>query len=462
MANILELLQKLDTNQKDILISKIEKDGQKYNLFPLSLAQERLWFISKFNPNSTAYNIPTALRIKGNFDLAVFEKSFQYLIDRHEVLRTSIIEIKDKAYQYIVNHLEFEYTLINVRKSKEELKDEKDIQNLIYKESQCLLNFAQSPLLRVTVFRINEDEHIILLVIHHIISDGWSINVIIKEFSSIYNSFINQQNPILPELKIQYADFSVWQRNWLQSEEAKSQLSFWSNHLKKSEYSLNLPYDFEFSNSERGPLKSIVKNIKIEKLNLIRTKLGTKEISDFMILLSAYNILLSIYCQQDEFIIGLPIANRNKLSTENVLGLFINTIVIKQEKISLKSVKELFLNIKEFTVNAFSNQDLPFEKLVEEIQPVRNLKKTPIFQTMFSFQNFGKNKIEFENLVIENYPTYLEDSKFDLILNSGKINPNEYQLSFEYDSNLFKENTIIRIANSFEKLINILPSVINN
>ncbi|MHC4454639.1 MAG: non-ribosomal peptide synthetase, partial [Planctomycetota bacterium] len=430
---------------------------KKHNNIPLSFSQERLWIINRLHPDSFAYNVITAFKLKGKLNEYALSKAFNAVVDRHEILHTIFISGNDGPFQLIKKENLSELKVIDLSDMPREKRDIK-CEEVITQEAKCLFNREKGPLFSCALIKLENDEHILLLVNHHIISDAWSMAVFFQEISTCYEAIVKQTSPILPELPIQYADYSIWQNEWMKSEELQHQLSYWKKQLQGATPLLKLPTDYPRPAVQTfsGAVESIKLSSELtESLKIISRR---ENATLFMTLLAAYIVFLFRYTNQEDISIGIPIAGRTKTETEKLIGPIINTLVLRISSFSNKTFKELLNTVRQVTLKAYENQDLPFEKLVEELQPERNLSYTPIFQTMFNYRNVPDKPRQINGITLAPFEIGRTTSKFDLTLDVTEVDEGLFVL-FEYDTDLFRPDTITRMAEHFQIL---LEGILNN
>ncbi len=423
---------------------------------PLSFAQQRLWFLDQLKPNSSFYNIPSAVRLRGALDIAALEQSFREVIRRHEPLRTRFGLVNEVPLQLIDEAPDFDLPVFDLR-TVDEAEREVEARRVAAAESQRPFDLSTGPLLRAGVVRLTDEEHMLLCTMHHIISDGWSMGVLIRELTTLYEAYsIGQKSP-LPELEIQYADFARWQRAWLQGEVLERQLTYWKKQLAGAPAVLELPTDYSrpavqtYSGATQFFVLPAALREQIEDLS--RSNGATL----FMTLLAAFQILLSRYSRQSDVVVGSPIANRNRAETENLIGFFVNTLVLRTDLSGDPSFRELLGRVREVALGAYAHQDVPFELLVEELQPERSLAHTPLFQVVFTLQNAPMPRVDLERLSVAGLAVEQGTAKFDLGLNISGT-PGELQGALEYNTDLFEAATIRRMLSHFEILLTSLVS----
>lgn len=427
---------------------------------PLSFAQQRLWFLDQLILNNPFYNIPLALHLTGSLNKPALEQTFNEIVRRHEALRTTVSIQSGQPVQVINPMLTITLPVIDLRQLSQA---EREIQarQLTTQEAQRPFNLSTDSLLQVKLLWLDETEYILLLTMHHIVSDGWSIGVLIQEIAALYTAFASNQPSPLAKLTIQYADFAYWQRQWLQGEVLEKQLSYWQKQLDSISM-LNLPTDrprlaAQSYQGARQPLQ-LSKNLSKALLAL-----GQQEgVTLFITLLTAFKVLLSRYTQQEDIAIGSPIANRNRSEIEGLIGFFVNSLVLRTDLSENPTFRELLSRVKEVALEGYSHQDLPFEKLVEELHPERNLNQNPLFQVVFALQNAPMKALELPNLTLSPLPFETETTRFDLEFHLWEPNTQNglWADSSEgisgfviYSTDLFDDATITRMLGHFQILL---------
>ncbi|BDI19716.1 hypothetical protein ANSO36C_55180 [Nostoc cf. commune SO-36] len=444
------LLQRLNQKKSTIAPSQIQRQSRDSNYFPLSFAQQRLWFLSQLEPNNPFYNQPTALRLTGQFNIAILEQSLKEIIRRHEILRTSFTIVNAQPVQVINPAVELTLPIVDLQTLSTELQ-EQEVQKLAEQEAQQPFNLEQGLLLRVTILHLSAEEHVILFTTHHIISDGWSTGVLVQEIATLYTAFANYQLSPLPELPIQYADFAVWQRQYVTAEVLKTQLSYWQKQLASATL-IDLPTDYPRPPilTYQGATKSFLLSESVSTgLKAIAQQEG---VTLFMILLTAFKVLLHRYSQQDDIAVGTAIANRNRAEIEPLIGFFVNTLVLRTNLGGNPSFRQLLKQVREVTLGAYAHQDLPFEQLVEELKPQRHLNRNPLFDVMFTFQNAPAQELQLPGLTLGLLSEQRQAAIFDLTLTMAET---EQGLAgtIEYSTDLFYASTIERMLGHFQVLL---------
>ncbi|CCI16559.1 Similar to tr/Q9RAH4/Q9RAH4 (fragment) [Microcystis aeruginosa PCC 9807] len=423
---------------------------------PLSFAQQRLWFLDQLQPNSALYNIPMVLHFRGNFNQKALEQSLQEICDRHEILRTNFVTIDGQPTQVIQPTRET-ISVVDLQDFPIQEQAEKT-QQLKQKQATQPFDLAKESLIRITLVVLSETEHLLLVCMHHIISDGWSIEVLIHELTSLYNAYVQNQPANLAPLPIQYGDFALWQKQWLQGDVLQSQLNYWQNQLTAAPPLLSLPTDHP-----RPAVQSFVGTQQefslSPKLSQALTELSRQQgVTLFMTLLAAFDALLYRYTGSSDILVGTPIANRNRSEIEGLIGFFVNTLVMRTDVSDNPSFSQLLTRVREVTMDAYAHQDLPFEMLVEALQPERDLSHTPLFQVAFVLQNTPKSEIAMTGLTVTDLPPENATAKFDLTL--AMVNTDDgLKGVWEYNTALFESSTIERLSGHF---LNLLGGIVAN
>ncbi|MFN6470894.1 MAG: amino acid adenylation domain-containing protein [Nostoc sp. SerVER01] len=418
---------------------------------PLSFSQARLWFLDWLEPNNPAYNIAIAFRLHGDLNQKALHRSLQEIIQRHEVLRTTF-ETKDGvAVQVIHESDEVPLTPINLSHLEPE-KQEEAVKKLIREAIISPFNLRTLPLLRVHLYQLNEDVHVFVLVIHHIISDGWSLGLMIKELSLSYAAFCQGDASPLSALSLQYGEFAHWQRTTFEQTQLPAQLAYWKAKLGGKIETLELPTDFPRPAIAGYQGATVSFTINREVSDRLQKLCESQGATLFMGLLGVFSTLLMRYSGQQDLLIGTPIANRNHKQIEELIGFFVNTLVIRTDLTGNPDFNTLLLRIKEETLQAYAHQDVPLEKIVEELHPERNLSHHPLFQVMFVLQNAPMGNLELPNLSL--IPLELEQvtAKFDLTLLMIETEAG-IQGTWEYRTDLFNVTTINRMVGHFKTLL---------
>jgi amino acid adenylation domain-containing protein len=426
----------------------VERDG----VLPLSFAQQRLWFLDQLEPESPLYNLPQVVQLNGALDVTALENSLNELVRRHESLRTCFVDNGGEPGQVILPPHHIDLVL-------EDLSglDSAELHLRLRQEEQQPFNLATGPLLRVRLFRLGEEQHVLAATMHHIISDGWSMGVLTKELGLIYSAYTNGKPASLPALEIQYADYAVWQREWLQGEFLDQQLSYWREQLHSAPAVLELPTDRPRPpvQSHYGALEKI--SIDAETTKRLRGLSQRYNTTLFMTVLAGFQALLSRWSGMRDVVVGTAVAGRTRAEIEGLIGFFVNTLAIRTDLSGNPSFVELIKRVADVCLEAYAHQDVPFEKLVEELGIERDLSRTPVFQVMMVLQNTAVEELEMSGLRLssvergdESEPT--RTAKFDLLLALNEKG-DELEGTLEYSVDLFDRETIARMARQFERVL---------
>ncbi|MDZ8263386.1 non-ribosomal peptide synthetase [Nostoc sp. ChiQUE01b] len=417
---------------------------------PLSFAQQRLWFLEQLLPDSPFYNLPQSFHLFGQVNVKALEQSINEIVRRHEVLRTAFASLDGQPVQIIIPALSILIHLVDLRSLSESEKDT-EIQRLRIEEFQQPFNINRGPLLRAALIQIDAEESLLLLSIHHIVFDGWSVSVLFQELTLLYQAFANGLPSPLAELPIQYADFAVWQRQWLQGKVISEQLSYWKQQLADLPI-LQLPSDrprpaIQTYRGARQPLALS------KSLSEAVTRFSQHEgCTLFMTLLAAFQTLLYRYTSSEDIVVGSLIANRHHQEIESLIGFFVNTLVLRSDFSNSPTFRQLLKQVREVTLEAYAHQDVPFEKLVEELEPERDLRRHPLFQICFALQNVPIQALKLSGLTINHRLEHNGTAKFDLFLELFET-PDGISGWFEYSTDLFDAATISRLGENFQTLL---------
>ncbi|OPF20219.1 non-ribosomal peptide synthetase [Microcystis aeruginosa KW] len=418
---------------------------------PLSFAQQRMWFLYQMDQQNSAYNEALTIRLTGRLNIDILEQTINAIIQRHESLRTTFPMVEGKPIQKVAPSLKIKLLVVNLKDIPQDQIDKQ-----IIKELQKPFDLTQSPLLRCTLFDLGYENYILVNVFHHIIIDGWSKGILFKELSEFYQAFLSNSTVDLPELPIQYADFAVWQRQWLQGEILENQLNYWKKQLTAAPPLLELPTDKPrpaTPNFRGHSISFQIDSELTEKLKLLSQKSG---VTLFMTLLAALNTLLFRYSGQDDILIGTPTANRNRQEIEPLIGFFVNTLVLRNSLEGNPTFSGLLQQARNVVLEAYANQDVPFEQVVDGLEIERSLSYNPLFQVMFALQNAPLNALELPNLKAQYLAVEQQRIKFDLslVLEEIETEKGAYLEGFwEYDSDLFTPERINRMVGHFQTLL---------
>jgi len=445
-----QTLTQLRTTNSQLTLPPIQPRTDSEQL-PLSWAQERLWFLNQLEGSSATYNIPRAVRITGNLDINAFEQAFSEMVRRHEVLRTSFPNVNGTPIQVIHSEATMNINVVDLQQL-EVTECETALKQKAQLEATTPFELEVAPLIRCSLLHLDAIEYLLLLTMHHIVSDGWSIGVFIQELSSLYQAFIAGEPSPLAELPIQYADFAVWQRQWLSGKVLQNQLNYWQQQLAGAPELLQLPTDHPRPSAPtyRGTTQSFTLDTDLtQKLQTLSQESGT---TLFMTLLAGFKILLQRYTNQDDIVVGTDVANRNQAEIEPLIGFFVNLLVLRTDLSGNPSFWELLKRVREVALGAYAHQDLPFAKLVAALQPDRQSNHTPLFQVLFVLQNAPMPAVELPGLTFSLLELEDETTKFDLALFLTETEQG-IQSYWQYKPDLFEVITIKRMSAHFETLL---------
>ncbi|MEH1976431.1 MAG: amino acid adenylation domain-containing protein [Nostoc sp.] len=467
MSDILKRLEALSPEKRELVLQKLKKQQQspqhngkltppltsvsREQSLPLSFAQQRLWFLDQLEGENCVYNVPFFWQINGFLNISALEQAITEIVQRHEVLRTSFCVVDESPIQVIHAHPQLTMQVRDWRQLTEENQLSKATQ-LATEELQQPFDLSNPPLLRVKLLQLSDQSYLLLLVIHHIVCDGWSMDIFRRELFSLYTAFCARKPSPLTELALQYADFAHWQRQWLQGKVLETQLNYWQKQLAAVPPLLELPTDKTRPSvqSFRGRSEFLELNQDLtQKLKRLSQESGT---TLFMTLLTAFTLLLSRYSGQEDIIIGSAIANRNRRETETLIGFFVNTLALRTNLQGNPTFLELLERVKQVTLDAYDHQDLPFEKLVDELGLERSLSHHPLFQVAFGLQNETQQQLEINGLTLTRFTWENTTTLFDLSL-IFRETPQGLTGEWEYATDLFAAKTIQKMAEHFAVLI---------
>jgi len=421
------------------------------DVYPLSFAQQRLWFLDRFDSATPAYNISVAVRLNGPLDLSCLSRTFQEITRRHEVLRSSFVMSEGQVIQSISEPSTEPISLMDLSALSNEARP-RIVRLIISDLAQSTFDLSKGPLVKAIVLKLAAEQHVLSLTMHHIVSDGWSADILLQELTTLYAAYAAGEPSPLPELPIQYADFAHWQREWLNGETLNEQLEYWRRQLAGAPVLPQLPTD------RVRPAVQTYRGVRVheewswELSQQLKRWSKQEGVTLFMTLLAGFQLLLARLSGQDEVVVGAPIAGRTHLEIEPLIGCFVNTLVLRTSVGGNPSVRELLQRVREVCLGAYEHQDVPFEKLVEELQPARNLSHSPLFQVLFMLQYAGKGAQPVNALTLTTLKAKTETSKFDLSLvveedGSGLV------CAIEYNTDLFEAATIERMLGYYRTLM---------
>ena len=423
---------------------------------PLSFAQQRLFFLDQLEPGSSTYNVPRAIRMTGRLEVEALVRALSEIVRRHETLRSTFSGVDGKPVQVIGPPEPIRFLTVDLRGVPSSEREE-CARRVVAEEAERPFDLASGPPFRAGLVRLSNDEHILMLTLHHISTDALSAEILFRELADLYGAFASGRPSPLPDPPVQYADYAQWQRGWLSGEVLENQLSYWRKQLARLPV-LELPTDHPrpLAQSFRGARRSI--SFSSELVDGLKELSRREGVTLYMTLLAAFQVLLLRYTGQEDVVVGSPIANRNRGETEGLIGLFLNTLVLRTDLSGDPSFRELLTRVREVAVQAYAHQDLPFEKLVEELQPDRNLGQNPLFQVVMSLQAASPGPFVLTGLTLEPIPVETTTSKFDLAL-LAEEQGGSLDAHLDYSTDLFEHETIQRMLGHFS---NILKSVVSD
>jgi alpha-ketoglutarate-dependent taurine dioxygenase len=449
------LLQRISANGEVVPAAPLRAQSRHSTRFPLSHAQQRLWFLDQLHPGATTYNELVAARCIGRLDAQAFEHSLNEVVRRHEILRTTFTTSQGNPVQVVLASLNIALTLVDLTHTPPADR-ERQFDRLTADLAQAPFDLARGPLLRAQLVRFDDNEHVLLLAMHHIVADSWSMAILIRELTSLYVAKTQGQAPDLAELPMQYADYTVWQREWLSGEAIAGHLAYWKRHLAHPWPVLELPTDRprrQLFNS-RGAREPLVIS---KALSDALVRLSQQEgVTLYMLLLAAFQTLLYRLSGQDDIIVGTTTGHRAREEHEHLIGFFVNTMALRADLSGNPSFRELLERVQQLTQNAYAHQDLPFEKLIEELplSPAQRLSDAPLFRVMFTFlTNPIDLTIQLPGLAIQTMELDPQTAKRELTLRIMKQPGQGLVGLFEYGTDLFDASTIRRWARRFEILL---------
>ncbi len=411
-----------------------------------------MWFWEQLEPGTPTYNLTSAIRLEGDLDLAVLERSLNEIVRRHDILRTSFTAVDGNPVQVVAPKKTFKLNLIDLS-SRTAAERETEARRLAGEESQRPFSLNRAPLLRVTLLRLTTQDHVAVVSMHHIISDGWSMGIFVDEVTALYDAYRSGQPSSLPELPVQYADFAHWQNDLLQpgSELLESQLAYWKEQLRDVP-DLELPTDRPRP-AVYDPRGAIMPFELSPELSREVKMLSRREgVTLFMTLLAAFDVLLHSQSAQDDIPVGTAIANRTRIETERLIGFFVNMLVLRTDLSGDPTFRELLQRVREVTLGAYSHQDVPLAKLVGELQVKRDVSRNPLFQVVFLLQNASTQTLELPGLKLSPFEFQVTTAPFDMVLSLTEMGDHLRGL-VTYNTALFDEQTIERLLNDYENML---------
>ncbi len=451
VAQLAGLVEQMRRAESNVTIIPVETVSRQATL-PLSFAQQRLWFLHQLEPDSPAYNMFMAFRLSGKLDIPALERAINEIIRRHEALRTTFEIVNDAPVQVINPALPFSLPVSDLR-SYDRAEREAASLSLATNEARASFNLESGPLLKAKLIRLEDEEHVMTLNIHHIVSDGWSLTIFVRELTALYAAFSQGKLSPLAELPIQYADFAAWQRRWLQDETLEKQLSYWKKRLEGELPRLELDTDRERLAQQTFKGAAVSFAISPGTATALKSLCRNEGVTMFMALLAAFKVLLYRYTGQEDILVGSAVANRDRTEFENIIGCFINTQVLRSDLSGNPTFLETIARVREVVLEAYAHQSVPFEMIVETLQPERKGNYNPLFQVWFVLHSQVSRDAENTELKVNNINVDIGTAQFDLTLSMHE-GDESVAGSFTYNLDLFDKDTIEEMSRRFVALVN--------
>jgi hypothetical protein len=432
-------------------IARVPRSGP----MPLSFAQQRLWFLAELEPESAAYNIPAAVRISGALDPLLVERAANEIVRRQEVLRTTFRNERGGGVAEIHDALPIRVGVTDLS-ALDPAAQPNEIRRLASEQTRALFDLTRGPLLRVSLLRLARDEHVLLFTIHHLASDGWSSRVFMRELAALYEAFVQGRRSPLPELPVQYVDFAAWQRDWLRGDRLERQLTYWKSRLDRLPV-LDLPTDRPRPPVQTFDGASIQFALPRELGDRLKQLARQEGATLFQLLLAAFATLLHHVSGAEDLPIGSPVVNRGRRELESLIGLFVNTMILRVDLSGRPSFRQLIHRVRDVSIDASAHQDLPFEQLVAELRPERDLSRHALFQIVFVHQDNPVERQEIQGLTLRQIDIDSWHVKFDLVVNTWE-SQDGLVVWWEYNSALFDRSTIETL---FERYARVLAAVVD-
>jgi amino acid adenylation domain-containing protein len=421
---------------------------------PASFAQDRLWFLDQLEPGTAAYNLVRAFRITGPLNVNALTSAIGAVIERHESLRTIFESVDGEARQVVLSGVDVQVPILNLADLPESER-EREALRIASEEGKRPFDLTRGPLLRTVLLQVSRDQYILVLAMHHIITDGWSISILFRELAHCYEAYASGREPELPELPIQYVEYAQWQREYITGEVLAKQVQYWKNKLAGAQTILDLPTDLPrpTTHSWHGATEELIFESQVRAS--LKEFAQSEGATLFMVSMAAFQALLWRYTSQDSILVGTPTAARSQIEIENLVGFFVNTLVFRADFTPDVTFRDLVRQVRACALEAYAHQDVPFEKLVEELVPQRSMNTSPLFQVMFTFQNIPKQVFEISGLKMKELEFETGIAKFDLAVEAFEDDEDdEFHCRFEYNTDLFEKQTILRELGHFRNLVN--------
>ncbi|MFB1485405.1 condensation domain-containing protein, partial [Corallococcus sp. RDP092CA] len=428
-------------------LTRVSHDGP----VPLSFAQQRLWLIDQLEPGSSLYNVPVAVRLEGQLRVDTLERALQEVVHRHDALRTTFTQVAGEPIQRVHSEGLAPLGLVDLS-DMPEAQRESEARLQAEAEMHRPFDLHTGPLIRALLFKLSEAEHVLVVTLHHIVSDGWSLGVLVREVATLYAAFAAGRPSPLPALPVQYADYAAWQRGWLQGATLQQEVDYWKRKLAGAPPVLELPTDRPRPTVRSTAGATFGFALPRELTEALKALAHREGGSLFMVLLAAWQGLLSRYTGQQDISVGSPIAGRTRAETEGLIGFFVNTLVLRAQVETDKSFRSLLKQVRATVLDAYEHQEVPFEKLVEALQPTRSLSHTPLFQTLLALQNVPTEDVRLPELRLRGLEATHSTSKFDVSVFFTETSEG-LRGTLEYSTALFERGTIERMARHLHTLL---------
>ena len=428
-----------------------QAEDRQRKICPISFAQQQLWVLDRLDPGNPSYNIACAIKARGSLSIGALRESLRVVVARHESLRTTFVEVNAEPMQIVAAECPLELPTVDLSDVPQSQR-ESEAMRLARQEAQRPFDLASGPLIRAVLLRLSGEEHILMLVLHHIVTDGWSMSVFMKEIGQLYEAFAAGQRSPLPDLPIQYGDFARWQREYLAGDVLDRHVAYWCSRLAGADPLLELPADrvHPARRTSHGATRHLLFSPSLrDRLNALSEETNA---TLFMTLLAAFQVLLWRYTDRHDLLIGTPTAGRNRVELERSIGFFVNTVVIRSDLSGNPPFRELIRRVRGIALEAFEHQDAPFLKVIEALRTPRSLSYSPLFQVMFILQNGPRQKLELAGLNLEELEFDSETAKFDLTLEMREEDEG-LSCAFEYSTDLIEAETVARMAGHFQSLL---------
>src|SRR6266576_4205538 len=422
--------------------------------FPASFAQQRLWFLDQLEPGTAAYNLVRAFRITGSLNIQALTAAIRGIVHRHEALRTVFETVEGEARQVVLSNVHVQVPIIDLTHLPASQTEPEAIR-IAGEEGKKPFDLTRGPLFRTLLVRLNKDQYLLVLAMHHIITDGWSISILFRELARSYEGFVDDKEPELPELPVQYAEYAQWQREYISSDAVAKQVEYWKNKLAGAQTILDLPVDHPRPNTHswHGATEDLTLDSRV--LAELKKFAQQEGATLFMASMAVFQALLWHYTGQENILVGSPTAARSQIEIENLVGFFVNTLVFRADFSGDMTFRDLVRQVRACALEAYAHQDVPFEKLVEELVPQRSMNTSPLFQVMFTFQNIPKQVFEISGLKMKELEFETGIAKFDLAVEAFEDDEDDgFHCRFEYNTDLFEKQTILRELGHFRNLVN--------